>query len=62
MTRPPAVGRKGVILRSARAGRPWLSPDSRIKGDSFAGLVSQVTGGDPRVTGIYRVGTRPSSG
>jgi hypothetical protein len=48
----------------ATKGREYTSARTPIPSDSFPGMVGQVTGGDPGVTGVYydRVQPRPASG
>ena len=42
-----------VLAALDRRGLEYSHADTPFPSDSFPGLVGQVTGGDPRVTGIY---------
>ena len=42
-----------TLARLANGGIEYSSARTPIPSDSFPGMVGQVTGGDPRVTGIY---------
>jgi hypothetical protein len=41
------------IARLVRSGRTYLNAKTPVPSDSFPGLIAQVTGGNPRSTGIY---------
>lgn len=43
----------GVLARIAHTGTQYTNAATPIPSDSFPGLVAQVTGGDPRTTGVY---------
>jgi hypothetical protein len=43
----------GALARLAHTGTQYTNAATPIPSDSFPGLVAQVTGGDPRTTGIY---------
>jgi Type I phosphodiesterase / nucleotide pyrophosphatase len=42
-----------TLARLARAGTEYRDAVTPVPSDSFPGMVAQVTGGDPRTTGIY---------
>jgi hypothetical protein len=42
-----------VLGRLTREGREYTHAQTQIPSDSFPGMVGQVTGGDPGVTGVY---------
>jgi hypothetical protein len=42
-----------VLAALDRRGREYSNAETPFPSDSFPGMVGQVTGGDPRVTGIY---------
>ena len=42
-----------VLARLSRAGAEYRNAMTPVPSDSFPGMVAQVTGGDPRTTGIY---------
>ena len=42
-----------VLARIAHTGTQYTNAATPIPSDSFPGLVAQVTGGDPRTTGVY---------
>ena len=42
-----------VLARIAHGGTQYTNAATPIPSDSFPGLVAQVTGGDPRTTGVY---------
>ena len=42
-----------VLARIAHSGTQYTNAATPIPSDSFPGLVAQVTGGDPRTTGVY---------
>lgn len=44
---------RSALARLARAGTEYRSAVTPVPSDSFPGMVAQVTGGDPRTTGIY---------
>ena len=44
---------QGALARLARAGTEYAEAVTPVPSDSFPGMVAQVTGGDPRTTGIY---------
>jgi hypothetical protein len=44
---------RGALARLARAGTEYRNAVTPVPSDSFPGMVAQVTGGDPRTTGIY---------
>ncbi len=43
----------GALARLAGAGAEYRNAVTPVPSDSFPGMVAQVTGGDPRTTGIY---------
>ena len=44
---------RSALARLARAGTEYRNAVTPVPSDSFPGMVAQVTGGDPRTTGIY---------
>ena len=44
---------RSALARLARAGTEYGDAVTPVPSDSFPGMVAQVTGGDPRTTGIY---------
>jgi hypothetical protein len=42
-----------ALARLARAGTEYRNAVTPVPSDSFPGMVAQVTGGDPRTTGVY---------
>jgi Type I phosphodiesterase / nucleotide pyrophosphatase len=44
---------RSALARLARAGTEYRDAVTPVPSDSFPGMVAQVTGGDPRTTGIY---------
>ncbi len=44
---------RSALARLARAGTDYGDAVTPVPSDSFPGMVAQVTGGDPRTTGIY---------
>jgi hypothetical protein len=43
----------GALARLARRSAEYTNASTPVPSDSFPGLVAQVTGGDPRTTGVY---------
>lgn len=43
----------GPLARLSRAGTEYSNALTPVPSDSFPGLIAQLTGGDPRTTGIY---------
>jgi hypothetical protein len=44
---------RSALARLARGGAEYRNAMTPVPSDSFPGMVAQVTGGDPRTTGIY---------